>query len=324
MDNNTFSVVEGVVSDMGGTIEEFIPERNCFCINVLGKRVLLKRNISITRQTFVSAQQTTCKDITHKLLTENDLPVPMAQFFYANNYNKEQEIKKLNSLKYPIILKPSMGFGSRGIFPDIKNVKSAIKVIEKNLTQCKSMIAQEMVFGKEYRVLVLGDEIIAALQNIHPHIIGDGVSKVKEMIKEKQKTTEKKTKFDKKLKQVLESQGVSLKSVLPKGKIIYFKGHACLAEGGETKDVTDIVHEKVKDICVKASKTVGKYLVGIDIICDDISSDPIKGSFNILEMNGKPDLYIHYEPDHGKTRNVLKKIISFLATVSVLPLSQVD
>ncbi len=181
------------------------------------------------------------------------------------------------------------------------------------------MIAQKMVFGKEYRVLVLGDRVIGALEMIHPQIIGDGVSKIKDIIKEKQNTTEQRTKFNKSFKQTLSNQGVSLNSILPKNKVIQIKNNSCLAEGGETKDVTSDINPAVERLCVEASKTVGKYLVGIDVICDDISKKPVKGSFNILEMNGKPDLYIHYDPTHGKTRNVLKDIISFLAKVSVLP-----
>ena len=60
-------IIKNAVLNMGGTIEEFIPERGCFYINVLGKRILLERKISITRQSLVSGQLTRCKDITHKL-----------------------------------------------------------------------------------------------------------------------------------------------------------------------------------------------------------------------------------------------------------------
>lgn len=68
---------------------------------------------------------------------------------------------------------------------------------------------------------------------------------------------------------------------------------------------------------MKASKVVGRYLVRIDVICDDISKKPSKKSFNILDINGKPDLYIHFEPDLGKARDVLKDIINFLIKKAV-------
>jgi len=103
---------------------------------------------------------------------------------------------------------------------------------------------------------------------------------------------------------------------MQKNEIAYIKKSSCLAEGGETKDVIDAVHPNIEKICVAASKVVGKYLVGIDIMCDDVSKDPSEQSFNIIEINGKPDLYIHYNPTHGQTRNVVEDIVKFMVKVA--------
>lgn len=317
--NKTLSIIRDVVLEMGGTIEEFVPEREFFYINMQGKRILLERDISITRQSFISGRLTQCKEVTHKLLLANGLPSPATVCFYNKSYDRTVALKKLSTLTYPIILKKAIGSNSRGIFPGVANIKEALKIIERELPRLRSMVAQKMVFGKEYRILVFGERVIGALEMIHPHVVGDGVSSIRKIIKEKQSTTKKRTKFDKTFKQILKSQGVSLGSVIPKGKMIYFKRNSSLAEGGETMDVTDIVHKDLKNICIDASKTVGKYLVGIDVICKDISKKPTKRTFNILEINGKPDLFIHYNPTHGKVRNVLKDIIKFLIKVS-LPL----
>ncbi len=127
MEKDSLLIMENVILEMGGTIEDFIPERNCFCINVLGKQILLKRNISISRQSFVSAKLTTCKDITHKLLLANKLPSPMARYFYYKSFDKRVARKKLDKLSYPIILKQSAGSNSRGIFPNIKMLRRRLK-----------------------------------------------------------------------------------------------------------------------------------------------------------------------------------------------------
>jgi len=49
---NNLQIIKDTVRAMGGTIEEFLPERGCFYVNVMGKRILLEGNISITRQSF--------------------------------------------------------------------------------------------------------------------------------------------------------------------------------------------------------------------------------------------------------------------------------
>lgn len=307
------AIIKNAILGMGGTIDEFIPARGCFYINVLGKRILLERKISIVRQSFISGQLTRCKDITHKLLRDHGLPTPETECFYAKIFDRKEAEKRLSILSYPIILKDAKGSNSRGIFPSVADAADAMRVLEKELPRYRSMIAQEMVSGKEYRVLVLDEKVIGALEMIPPYITGDGVSTVAEIIERAQKTTERRTKTDENLKRILGEQKVSLGSVLAENETVQIKKSSCLAEGGETRDVTDSVHGKIEKICVEASKVVGKHLVGIDIMCDDISEDPERQSFHIIEINGKPDLYIHYNPTHGKTRNVVEDIVRFMA-----------
>lgn len=306
------SIIKNTILDMGGTIEEFVPERGCFYANVLGKRILIERKISLTRQLFISGALTRCKDITHKLFKTHGLPTPETECFYKKSYDKGHAKKQLSMLKYPIIMKDARGSQSKGIFPLIGNPEDAMIVLEEELPHYRSMIAQEMVFGKEYRVLVLGEKVIGALEMIPPYVRGDGISTIRKIIEEKQNTTEKRTEFDEKLEQILREQNVTLESVMPKNEIAYFKRNSCLSEGGERKDVTDEVSGDVEKICVAASKIVGMYLVGIDVMCDDISKDLSEQSFNFIEINGKPDLYIHYDPTYGRTRNVVEDIVKFM------------
>ena len=305
-------IIKNAILGMGGTIEEFVPERGCFYIKFQGKSILLERKISITRQSFVSGQLTKCKDITHKLLRVNGLPSPETECFYKKSYKKEEAKKQLKKLKFPIILKDAKGSNSRGIFPFIGNLADALNVLEAELTHYRSMIDQEMVFGKEYRVLVLDEKAIGVLEMIPPYALGDGISTIRKIIQEKQDTTERRTEFDEKLEQILKEQNVTLESIMPKSEIAYIKKSSCLAEGGEMRDMTKEIHPEIEKICVAASKVVGKFLVGVDVMCADISKDPKNQSFHIIEINGKPDLYIHYKPTHGKTRNVVEDIVKFM------------
>jgi cyanophycin synthetase len=309
-------IIKEVITEMGGKIEEFVPERGCYYINIKGKRVMLERHISITRQSFVSVNLTKCKEITYKLLMAQALPTPKTECFYNRTYNKIKAIEQLKKLSYPIIIKNASGSNSQGIVPFVETVTEANTILKKELPNLRSMVAQEMVFGKEYRILVLGNKIIGALEMIHPNIVGNGKSSIRKLIKEKQTSTQKRTSFDKTLNKTLKSQKVTLDTILSKKKVIYIKRNACLAEGGETRDVTDLVHKDVADICVEASKAVGKYLVGVDVICKDISKRQTKKSFNILEINARPDMYIHHNPTHGKPRNVLRDIIKYLVKQS--------
>lgn len=309
-------IIKNAVLAMGGTIEEFVPERGCFYIIIGGKRILLERKISIARQSLVSGQITRCKDITYKLLRVHGLPTPQTECFYNKSYDKAQAEKQLGSLAYPIILKDSQGSQSVGVFPFIGNPADALVVLEEKLPRYRSMVAQEMVFGKEYRLLVLDEKVIGALEIIPTFAMGDGVSTIRNIMEAGQRPSERRIEFDEKLVQLLKEQGVTLESIMPENEIAYIRKIFNTGEGWQARDVTDDVHPDIEKICVAASKVVGKFLVGIDVMCDDISKSPTEQAFNIIEINGKPDLYIHYNPTHGQTRNVVEDIVRFMVKVA--------
>jgi len=306
-------IIKRVVEEMGGRFEEVIPERNCYYIHIKKRAFIITRQFRIVRNFISVSDSTKFKDLTYTLLRRNSLPTPETVFFFRK---KPGDIaKKLGNIKFPIIVKDSSGSNSIGIFPYIKNMTEAKRIIKNNLPDFHSLVAQEMIFGTEYRILVLSNKVIGALEMIPPRVLGDGKSTVEELIKEKQKSTKKKTSFDEALKKIVKEQGFSLKQILPLGKLVFIKRNSSLAEGGETRDVTKLVNKKVAALCVKASDAIGNYLAGLDVICDDISLDPDKQKFGILEINGKPDIYIHYHPTYGKPRNVVKDIIKFVINI---------
>jgi cyanophycin synthetase len=311
-DSEKKRVLDQVVRTFGASIKEYIPKRNCYLLTLGGKDILLEHHIVLNREPYIGVVSTKCKDITQKLLTDAGLPTPNGVSFYYKGFDKEKAFESLQGLKYPIVLKQSKGSNSNGVYVNVPNPKQALKILKKELKHYDGMIAQEMVHGKEYRVLVLDDKVIAALEMIHPYVIGDGRTKLRHLIQKKQDTTDKRTPIDKRLKRLLKNQGYALKDVVPEGERVIIKGNCSLAEGGETRDVTDLVHSDVAQVCVEASELVGKYLVGIDLMCEDISLSQTASSMNILEINGKPDYHIHYKPTHGEPQDVLTKILQFI------------
>lgn len=305
-------IIKKVVQEMGGKIEEIIPERGIFLIKIKNKEILVVRKFNISNNFAIGSEVTKFKDLTDWILRRNDINTPKTICFYRKNFDKRKCEEQIKEIKFPIIVKDAQGSQSKGVFPNVKTLKDAIKLIKKEIKNFSKIIVQEMVSGKEYRVLILGGKVIGAMELIPPRIMGNGEDSVRELIINKQKETEKKTAIDRNLKEILKEQGVSLRTVLEKGKIVYIRKNSCLAEGGETKDVTESVSKDIENICAKAADAVQRCLVGIDVMCEDITKDLKNQEFNIIEINGRPDIYIHYKPDHGEAQNVVKKIINFI------------
>ncbi len=305
-------LIKKVVEEMGGTFEEVIPERGCYYIHVQGKAFLITRKFRIAKNFISIAGATKFKDLTYTLLRQRSLPTPTTVFFFRKKFTPQDATAKLAALQFPIIIKDSSGSNSQGIFPYIKSLAEAETILTTEIRNFRSLIAQEMIFGKEYRVLMLDDKVIGALEMIPPRVFGDGEATISQLIQAKQKHTHRKTPIDQALKIILKEQGFSLESILGVGEVASIKKSSSLAEGGETRDVTDLVNKEITTLCADAADAIGDYLAGIDIICEDITKSPTKQTFGILEINGKPDLYIHYNPTFGKSRNVIKDIINFI------------
>jgi cyanophycin synthetase len=305
-------IIKKVVEEMGGTIRKVIPERGYFYINISGEKIFVSRKFKISSNLISGGEITRFKDLTYIILKEAGLPTPKTVCIYRKNLSANHIDGKLGTLNLPLVIKDTKGSQSKGVFTNIKSLPEAKEIIKEQIKKFPSLVAQEMIFGKEFRILVLKNNVIGALELIPPRVFGDGKNTIKSLIDIKQKKLTQKTALNDSLVEILKEQGFSLESIPEKGKEVYIKKGSCLAEGGETRDVTDIVNEDIKNICIKATRTVGKYLSGIDIMCDDISKNISGQNFNIIEINGKPDLYIHYNPTHGKTRNVIKEIINFI------------
>lgn len=296
---------------MGGRIEELIPRRGYFYIFLKGKRILVSRKFKIASNLTTGEETTKFKDLTYILLNEKGIPTPKTISIHKKLSPTELRTR-LKTLKLPMIIKDAQGSQSQGIFANIVDIKTAEKIITKEIKKFPRLIAQEMVTGDEYRITVLGNKLLGAVKLIPPRITGNGKDSIRKLIETKQENTRRKTPFNVSLNDTLSEQGFTLRSKPKKGVVVYIRRNSVLDEGGETEDATDQINGKIMAMCTAAAMATGKYLAGIDVMCDDISKDPRKQNFNIIEINGKPDIYLHYNPTRGKTRNVVKDIVNFI------------
>ena len=74
-----------------------------------------------------------------------------------------------------------------------------------------------------------------------------------------------KIKIDEELLKFLEKQNMSLLSIPKKNQKIKLRENANLSTGGIAIDCTDEISEENKSICIRAAKTIGLDICGIDI-----------------------------------------------------------
>jgi D-alanine-D-alanine ligase-like ATP-grasp enzyme len=197
------------------------------------------------------------------------------------------------SLGFPVFIKP-INLSQGKLVAKIHNKTEYYQVAKKIFKICSGLIVERFYLGKDYRIVVIDDEIIAVYQRLPLSVIGDGKSTILELIQYKQRVF-----FDNfgkrvidlddwRIKHKLQKQRLNLASVIPNGKIIYLLDNANLSNGGEAIDFTDSIHPDFKKLAFKIAKDMGLRLIGLDVITSDITR-PMT-DYVIIEVNSAPGL----------------------------------
>jgi cyanophycin synthetase len=175
--------------------------------------------------------------------------------------------------------------------------------------------------GADYRILVIGDKMVAAARRESAHVIGDGHSTIRELVDEVNRdprrsddhaTVLTKIRLDQIALTVLDEQGFSADEVPPAGLRVLVRRNANLSTGGTAADVTDLVHPEVAARAVDAAKIIGLDIAGVDIVATDVGRPLESQGGVIVEVNAGPGLRMHLQPSSGKPRPVGEAIVESL------------
>jgi cyanophycin synthetase len=112
---------------------------------------------------------------------------------------------------------------------------------------------------------------------------------------------------------VLAKQGYGFDSIVPaEGVVVDLRGNANLSTGGTAEDVTDLLPEETREICIRAARTIGLDVAGIDIVCQDIARPLREQNGGIIEVNAAPGIRMHQYPSRGTPRDAGAAIVEAL------------
>ena len=276
---------------------------------------------NISKTTVCATYAVENKSLTKSLLTRAKISVAKGRLFNKENIN--EVYKFIDRIKYPIVIKPFDGAHGDMVFIGIKNKNDFNKKVREIFKKHKYVLVEKEFSGKEFRFIAGRDKVFAVAHREPANIIGDGTHTVRELIKIKNKDPRRgkghiypltKIEINNIIKQYLKEQGIKMESILPFEKKVYLRKNSNLSTGGDSIDVTDIVHLELKKIAVKTIRAIPGFAYGgIDIMSNkDISKKPTKNSYIVIELNPSPGLRMHHFPAIGKSKNVAKEIIDIL------------
>ena len=261
------------------------------------------------------------KALAKSLLLRAKINVVKGKLFHKNKIS--EAYKFIKKIEYPVVIKPFDGDHGRLVFIGLKNKKSCDEAINKIIKKSNYVLIEKEFEGKEFRFIATRDKVLAVTYRDPANVVGDGIHNIKELVKIKNDDpmrgngNEKplvKIKIDNITKQNLIEKKIKFNYIPRKEQKIYLRKESNISTGGDSIDVTDIVHPKLKKIAVASVKAIpGLAYAGVDLMTNkDISKKPTKSSYIIIELNSSPGIYPQHFPYKGKSRNVAKGIIDLL------------
>ncbi len=257
------------------------------------------------------------KNLTRDLLSGIGVPVPEGRPVES----AEDAWEAAEEIGVPVVVKPQDGNQGRGVTTNLTTKEQVVRAYEIAFDESSSVIVEKYIPGCDYRLLVIGGELIAAARREPANVIGDGLHSIQQLIDivnqdprrgEHHGTVLSKIHINDAAQVVLKEQGFTADSIPPAGQRVLIRRNANLSTGGTAVDVTDKVHPEWRARAIEAARMIGLDVAGIDVVAIDISEPCQPGTGAIVEVNAAPGLRMHLAPSGGQPRQVGDAIIGTL------------
>jgi cyanophycin synthetase len=273
---------------------------------------------TITSSTSYTAVEIVCdKEVCRDLL--KSMSVPIADGAAIESMDELKDL--IDSLGFPLVIKPVNGNQGRGVTTDVATFEQAEKAFGFASTISERVIVERYIPGYDFRLLMVDGKLAAAAKRTPAHVVGDGTSTVQELIDKVNQDPNRGDGHEKVLTKIhlgpavtfiLSQKNYTLSTVLKRNETLFLDYAANLSKGGTAEDVTDQIHPDVVKTVERVSKITGLDICGIDLIAQNIRRPLSETGGVVIEVNAAPGFRMHLTPSKGAPRNVASPVIDML------------
>jgi glutamate--cysteine ligase len=260
------------------------------------------------------------KLVTKKILEEAGIIVPKgSEYTVAEKAKSDFDFFKGKA----VVVKPNQTNFGIGITILKENTDEQVfrRAVDIAFEHDSTILIEEFIEGKEFRIFVIGEEVVGILHRIPANIAGDGSHSIRELIEIKNedplrgkgyRTPLEKIQLGEAEEMFLILQQKDFEYVPSKGEIVYLRENSNISTGGDSIDFTDDIPVSYKEIAVKAAAALQVKITGLDMIIRDYRQEADPSNYAIIEMNFNPAIHIHCHPYKGKNRKLNEKLMNAL------------
>ena len=273
---------------------------------------------SITGDTSLIAVETAGdKNLAKTLLAAAGVPVPKGALVRT----ADEAVAAAAKLRGPVVTKPLDGNHGRGVSLDLTTPEAVRWGFEQAVKHSRRVIVEQKLEGRDYRILVVGGQVVAVAERVPASVTGDGKSTIEQLIQAVNQDPRRgagheavmtRIVVDDHVQERLARAGLTTASVPADGQTVVLRATANLSTGGRAIDRTDVIHPANALIARRAAGIIGLDVAGIDFLAPDITQSVIETGGGIVEINAAPGFRMHLEPSEGRARDVASPVIDML------------
>ena len=219
----------------------------------------------------------------------------------------------------PVVVKPQDGNQGKGVAVNLVNREQVEAAYAIAAEISDEVLVERYISGHDYRMLVIGNKLVAAARREPPQVLGDGVHSVRQLVDQVNSDPQRgkdhvtsltRIDFDEIALAHLATQNLTAESIPATGARVILRNNANLSTGGTATDVTDEIHPELAARVVAAAQMIGLDICGVDVICDNVRNPLEQQNGGIVEVNAAPGLRMHLQPSSGKGRAVGEAVIA--------------
>jgi cyanophycin synthetase len=261
----------------------------------------------------------TDKHLAKQLLQAAGVPVPQGRLVST----AEEAWAAASELGLPVAVKPVDSDLATGVSLDLQSREQVEAAFREASQHSDEVLVERFAPGLEHRVLVVGGRVSAVARIEPPHVVGDGVCSVAQLVEKVNQDPRRGEagsgrplyliKTDEMAREVLAGQGLTLDSVPPSGRrVLLRRNPPYIKNGGSLADLTEVIHPGTAAHAVAAAQAVQLPVAGLDVVALDITRPLEEQEGVIVEINTSPGLWLHLAPWADSPRPVGRDIVDAL------------
>jgi GNAT-family acetyltransferase (TIGR03103 family) len=264
-------------------------EGGYFELSFGGRSIVCRESLS-ELTTAIAMSRCDDKATTHRVLHQAGLRVP-AQI----KVETEQQALAFLERHGSVVVKPARGEQGAGISVDVRDADSLRSALDEASGVCNTVILEEFARGDDLRIVVIGEEVVAAAIRKPAQVIGNDTDPVRTLIEKQSRRRsaatggESSIPVDRETLRCVSEAGYTLDSVLPESEQLVVRKTANLHTGGTIHDVTDRLHPTLRNAAIDAARALDIPVTGLDFIVPAVDGP----DYVIIEANERPGLANH-------------------------------